>query len=486
MKTQAKSSLLKSSAATFYAQLPQNRGLTLPDFNHAQTMQFKKSADNFARALIQLWTSGDASAQARCDVAWQTLDFYSLSPRTVHHQFKDGQSKNLGALAFLNMLLANPTIPESLGVLLHLETNDFYFTQRAGSFWADYHTPSLHHDFLTTERSLEQALTRSLSTHNDAHAAWWQSAVQEDIHMNQIFQLEIFETALRIFLTPTSMLEHLGQAIVKQSNLDFEHYFFRKINLFKTRFVTMLSDLERMQWLGWLTRHGPYYVEGYMRYVAPSPFGSEFMQAIVQNAIELDIPKLHHLISSENMRAFSLTNKAQLFDYCIEQFEEHWQALAHQPTDALWHFTEALAASLDEELKQTSSQISIDRAIKPFLGHFIMTCMSLEKHTLVNFLLAQDDTLVHVPIRNSSTLLADDKPWGNHSLLYFAQQKKYPEMVALLQSKGARLLTIEASGQPPESQTSKKHQFKRRASFLGLPKAYEELPEPTHTNPFLK
>jgi hypothetical protein len=107
-----------------------------------------------------------------------------------------------------------------------------------------------------------------------------------------------------------------------------------------------------------------------------------------------------------------------------------------QPSDALWHFTEALAASLDEELKQTSSQISIERAIKPFLGHFIMTCMSLEKHTLVNFLLTQDDTLIHRPIQNRSTRLPDDKP--------------------------------------PESQASKKHQFKRRASFWGLPQAYEE------------
>ncbi|NCT57382.1 MAG: hypothetical protein GW760_06720 [Legionella sp.] len=73
MKNHAKSSLLRSNAATFYAQLPQNRGSTLPNFSYAQTMQFKKNADTFAQALIQLWTSGDASAKTRPDGTYQTF-----------------------------------------------------------------------------------------------------------------------------------------------------------------------------------------------------------------------------------------------------------------------------------------------------------------------------------------------------------------------------------------------------------------------------
>jgi hypothetical protein len=477
MKTHAKSRLLKSSAATFNARLPQNRGETFAHFSHTQTVQFKKNADTFAQALIRLWMSGDASAKTRRDGTWQTVDFYTMSPLTVHQQFKSGQARNLGALALLNTLMCNQTIPESLGVRMNVETTDFYFTQQKGSFWSDYHTPSLHHDFLTTGSLLKQSLTQSLSAHTDAHAAWWEISVQDDVNIEETFQLEIFETALRIFLTPTSMLKQLQQATLKQSHPDFEHYFFNKIKLLRARFVSMLSEPDRMQWLCWFTRRGPFYVEAYIRYVSASPIGSRLIQAIVLNAIELGIPKLHCVLSLEDMRALSLSNKAQLFDYCIEQFEENWQSLAHQPTDELWQFTEALATCLEKELKLASSQIGIDRAIKPFLCHFMMTCMALGKHNLVNFLLTQDDTLVHMPIRNRPTLLPDDKSWENHSLLYYAQEKKYSEMVALLQSKGARLLMIESGDKPTESHLSKKSCYRRRNSFWGLPKAYENAPE---------
>ncbi|NCT57383.1 MAG: hypothetical protein GW760_06725 [Legionella sp.] len=58
-------------------------------------------------------------------------------------------------------------------------------------------------------------------------------------------------------------------------------------------------------------------------------------------------------------------------------------------------------------------------------------------------------------------------------------------MVAILRSKGPRLLVIESGDKPSESHASKKHNFRRRASFWGLPQAYEELPGQIHTKPSL-
>ncbi|MDF1684749.1 MAG: hypothetical protein P1U36_08855 [Legionellaceae bacterium] len=474
--------ILRGGTATLLVQLPTNRRQTLPEFSHDQTTQFKKNADAFALALIRLWTTGKSEHHES-----QTIPLTSISPETIHQQLVSGQSSNLGALTLLNLLLSNQDFPTSLSVMMDMYTGSYSFIQQGGRFWSDYIDPIHTYDFLAVEDSLEQSLARALSLRADTEAstdscaAWWRAAMLGDdqttpraFTLGELFQFELFETALHVFLTPMPMLKHLGQVTLKQHNPDFNQHFVRKITHFKEKFIGMLSEHQHEQWLLWIARRGLFHVKDYVRYVSHSRISSELMQHIALNAIELSIPKLYSIISLEHMRNFTLNNKAQLFDYLIEQFQANWQEIARQSDNELWLFTDELVVCLNQELRQQSTTIGIDPDIKSFLCHFIMTCMSLKKHAFIYFLLEQDDTLVHVPILNKSTLLPEYEQWTNHSLLYFAQKQNNTEMVELLRLKGARLLMIESREETTDSQKSSNHYIiRRQTSFWELPQAPE-------------
>lgn len=481
--------ILRSSSATLVAQLPPNKRSTLPMFSHAQTTQHKRNTHALALALIRLWTASESEGYVPFH-ATQKIPLGNISPDTIHQQFVNGQSSNLGALTLVNLLLSNKDFPTSLSMIMNMGTADFSFTQQGGTFWSDYNAraPVDAHHFLTTTDSLEEALARALSmkmgtdSNTNAHAAWWQIAVQgidpaekRSITLGELFQFEIFQTALRIFLTPIPMIEQLANATLKHHDPDFNHYLTRKIAQFKDQFLGMLSEHQYTQWLFWLERRGPFQVKEYIKYVSKSQMSYKLMQPILLSGIELSIPKLYRIISLEHMRNFTVYFKTQLFDYLLQQVEENWQHIAHHPGDELWVFTDALVISLDVELRRQSTTIGIEPEVKPFLGHFMMTCMSLKKHALIRFLLSQDDTLVHMPIQKKATLRPEDEEWVNHSLLYFAQQKNHTEMVLLLKSKGARLLMIESGEKMIESPKAKHRASRRRASFFGQPQADEPL-----------
>jgi len=474
---------LRSSAATLIAQLPQNRHSTLPAFSHAQTTQHKRNTNALALALIRLWTASESECYVQSHEA-QKIPLSNIYPDTIHQQLVSGQSSNLGSLTLLNLLLSNKNFLTSLSVIMSMDTADFLFTQHGGTFWSDYtERASEHtHHFLTTTDSLEQSLARALSMKmsTNTHAAWWQIALQgidptekRSFTLVELFQVEIFKTALRIFLTPIPMIEQLADATLKHHDPDFNHYLFRKIAQFKEKFIGMLSERQYAQWLDWIARQGFAYTQAYVRQISRPQISSDFMQHIALSGIELSIPKLYRIISLEHMRNFTIYNKAQLFDYLIEQFEKNWPRVATQPMDKLWLFTDELVIYLDAELQRQSTTIAIAPDVKAFLGHFMMTCMSLKKHSLIYFLLSQDETLVHVPIQKKATLLPDDEKWANHSLLYFAQQQNDTEIVALLKSKGARLLILDPGEKTTELQEPKRSGFRRRASFWGLPQAHE-------------
>jgi hypothetical protein len=479
---------LRGGAATFSALLPENRRSTLPMFSHAQTIQFKKKADLFALTLIRLWTSVKLTNNQTNISEWQTSSFYTIPPLAIHQQFIEGQPKNLGALTLLNLLLSNREAPRSLGVTMSTKTAEFFFTQLNSAFWSDYFYPPYNNYFFTTEGSFEQHLTRGLSI--DTHAAWWKTALQgEDgteqriVALEELFQFEIFETALRIFLTPTSVIERLGQLTLGQLDPNFNQYLFRTIDQFKEKFVGMLSEHQQLQWRSWIATQGLFHFKDYMRYLSQLRINSdpvltptlplEIVQNLLLNGIELNIPNLYCMMSIEQIRGFTVANKARILAYFLEQFEDNWEKIANQPNDELWIFTSEFVVFLEEELIRLSSKIKIGYEIKQFACHFMMKCMSLGKHSIVNFLLSQDDTLVHVPIKKNATLLPDEEKWANHSLLYFAQQQENHEMVTLLQSKGARLLMSELPQSAINSPKSTKSNRGRRPSFWEISELHD-------------
>lgn len=510
MKTKHKQPL-RGSAATFTALLPENRRLTLPEFSYAQTIPFKKQTDVLALTLIRLWTleklgghqtpiGKNSSSGSKADVLhqdsnpWQTSAFYHISPETIHQHFVGGQPKNLGALTLLNLLLSNRDTPRSLGVTTNTKTAEFFFTPLSSSFWSDYFYPPYHHYFLTTQGPLEYYLARGLSL--DKHTAWWKTALQGQndteqrvVHLEELFQFEIFETALRILLTPNAVIERLVQLTIQQTDLNFNQYLFKTINQFKKIFFDILSENQKEQWTSWVAGHGLFYFKSYMNYLSQlrvdfnpklTPnLPVKIVENLVLKGMKLNIPHLHCAISLDQIRGFTVNSKAQLFDYLIEQFEDNWGKIAAQPYAELWVFTHQLLSNLEEEFALCSIALNIDNGVKPFLCHFMMTCMSLGKYSFIKFLLSQDDTLVHLPIKKSATLLPDDEKWANHSLLYFAQQKKDDTMIALLQSKGARLLTKEMSQNENNSPISKKSNHRRRLSFWDINEISEMATEKT-------
>tara|TARA_R110002126_G_scaffold177321_1_gene326212 strand:- start:27407 stop:28903 length:1497 start_codon:yes stop_codon:yes gene_type:complete len=477
---------LRSSTATLWAQIPKDIRSTLSTSRHAQA-QHKRNTHVLALALIRLWTASESEGYTQLHTT-QKIPLDNISPDTIHQQFVNEQPSNLGALTLVNLLLSNKDFPTSLSMNMNMNMNmgtaDFLFTQQGGTFWSDYNAraPVDAHHFLTTTDSLEESLARALSRKMGTHAAWWQIALQgiapkeqRSIPLTKLFQFEIFETALRIFLTPMPMIEQLADATLKHHDSNFNHYLFRKIAQFKERFLSMLSEHQYTQWHRWIARQGLFHVKNYIRYMSHPEISSEFMQHIVHSSIELSIPNLYRIVPFEHMRNFTINNKAQLLDYLIAQFEKNWQHVATQPMNKLWMFTDALVISLDVELRRQSTTIGIEPEVKLFLGHFMMACMSLKKHALIRFLVSQDDTLVHIPIQKKATLLPEDEKWANHSLLYFAQQKNHTEMVALLKSKGARLLMIESGETTIESPKAEHRASRRRASFFGQPQANEPL-----------
>ena len=250
--------------------------------------------------------------------------------------------------------------------------------------------------------------------------------MQSVVALEDLVQIEIFETAFRILLTPMPVIERLKTLIIQPCEPDFNRYLFKIITDFKATFVRMLSKSQHAQWLSWITQHGLRHLKNYMHHVThfhvntqpllTPTLSVEMMHHLLLSGIEFNIPHLQSIMSMKQIRGLTLAHQAQIFDYLIDQFENNWATIAHQPHDALWVFTCEFVAFFEKELKQGSSQIDIGDHAKPFLCHFMMTCMLLGKYTLVDFLLSQESTLVHVPIQEQPACLPEQARWLNLSL----------------------------------------------------------------------
>ena len=414
-----------------------------------------------------------------------TVPFHQYPALTMHKAFASGYPQNLGALTLLNLLMGSKLNNNSLGIVESDSTESPYFTQVVCDFWCDFLTNSPAPHLFNSTISFDEQLTGFLMNH---HEAWWKTAFEGGCqtsetstsrNLNELFRSELFETALRIYLTPINILTRIERLTLNQHSQPFIDHFLTRIELFKYQFVQLLSVTWQVEWKAWLVNDGLIHALNYMKHISQFKVDNTpvlhhsssivFLENYMQAAIALHLPDVHILFHTNEVIFFHPSIKIKVFYYLISVLEEQWPHITKRLDDPLWIYINEFIKGLRETLSLRGQNIRFTPQNKSFLADVLMKCIQLKKDDLMMLILYQDNTLVNVPIRKAEHLLPEDEIWANHSLLYFAQSQGNEDMVTYLKTHGARLLHNEISQADEPSSAAPKTKnpriYARRASF---------------------
>ena len=502
MNIQQKQRPYKGAAATFLARQGSVPLETLSEFKSQPKQSpsaFHQQTNLFASMLLRLWTPKKEEEDrnfiphyqpcpiegfrrlTELDLPPSSAPFHHYSPMLIQHYFLVKDARNLGALSFLNALMCGSFQSRSLGIVNSPKTQTLYFTQKLSVFWFDFFNHSsepqpLSHTFF--DHKLQGF------TQGDDQKSWWDDVLSNGelsqspiIDLRDLFLNEMFETALRIYVTPLPLLQDMINRVLGQYALtgQFSLYFFNKIEQFKKDFIALLYIDEQIEWLDYIQEHG---FDVFNRYAATltrfSIMGKTydsnyFFGLMLTHAASLKILNLIGYFSLDVITPLSFDNKAIIFDYLIKQADHDWDILVQNPACKVWDTLDELAKTLSTNTEWQRQTVGLCSLAIYCLPLILMKSIQFRKTNLAIFFLVQKPEWINWPIfQTSHLLLSDDQVWLDHSLLYLAQQLGNTVMANLLISGGAQLLESESEfvveQKPMEQQIISPR--RRRASFF--------------------
>ncbi len=418
---------LSGNAATFEALHTGYKLTTLPEFSYSRDLAFEKKVTLLSMTLLRLWvpvkhdedysfiphypsSTPDQTLLHEQTIRKTTVPFYEYPALTMHKAFSTGYPQNLGAITLLNLLMGSKLDNRSLGIVESELTGSPYFTQRPCDFWCGFFKKQQSPHLLNTRIPFDSQLTGFLQHH---HETWWKTALEGEsqssekstslIH-SELFTSEIFATALRIYLTPQSVLSRMVDLTLRQTSSAFTTHFFQRITLFKQEFSNILSIKKQAEWSDWLEQSGSMHSDHYIKYLSDFKINSDpllmnklspaLLDDIMSAAMELDIPSLHLVFPANKVLFFLPKTKISVLYYLIYQLHDNWAKLASQPNDSLWIYLEALIQHIMPTLKKNNLKFKFSPQLMPFIHLLIVTCNEHKKDLLASFFSSQDSDSV--------------------------------------------------------------------------------------------
>jgi len=469
-------SRVKSSVtATFHSRTPLEQEQPNPEVSQTRNNVVSKKMNLFAMALMRLWVPIHEDERQNFIPEYQhdktrngvSLLNHSYATPFNQHPAKDmlkyfslEHPQNLGALTLLNALMSSNLHDAVLGIDKSRLTKQLFFTQRYCTYWHDYHPGTTNTAaVLFDEKNIDQTLIALMQYNN--HKTWWDIALDleddPDRKLIELYLNEWIETAIRIYVTPIPLLQKIATQILgadPKENIPFLNYFFLKICLFKNSVSRQFEN--EIQWRNYKNQ---YAFNVFYRYLRDANVFTIARTRVVEtlpptyipglmtvHAVSLKIPNLINYCPFEMMSSLSLDDKINCYSYFIEQTHQELPALLTNPMHLLWGLFDTVAVGFHDKLNQQGFPLVYCPKTALLLHYLLIKSIQFQWHNFAVFILQQNPEFIHQPISSTNEcVLPEDKCWGDHSLIFFAQHKKNIPMVDYLNAQGAKLLANEVT-----------------------------------------
>lgn len=455
---------LKSTAETFKARTGSAIRSTLADFKFTplsvKSDMVRDKANLFAHALIQLWTSKKSNEEtnfiacyelslsktipqlSECNLPPTVDDFHLISATLINqYYFSRGVAQNLGTLTLLNLLMGSSLSSSSLGLAMSPATGHYFFTQKFSPFWLDYFTSDRECDLFSSP-NFNQKLDGFIEP---KHALWWDVALKNKtgsrISTRELFLNEMYETALRIYLTPDLLLDEIIHKIfgqdTDQTQHNFKVYFFNKINRFKQQFLSFFSTDEIKSWHDFIDQKStPFFyafsedlhqikIAGKLTFRHISPQTASLIHI---NAMSLKIPRIMPHYLARVVENYSYNEAASCLSYSMIEVRRDWSVISMQFHADAWLLLNKLTSILENKRDDYDSQIKFDNQTLAFLPSFLAKSIQFHENNIACFFISE--------IELNGTEL-------NDALLAVAHKFNNRFMISFLNNLNARALVTE-------------------------------------------
>jgi len=459
MKKKQPDKPLKSSAATFEARMCSAPSITLPEFKNAKPvhLDFHTKTNLFALTLIRLWTNQKKNEGTNFIPQYQycaktqqlfelrlpsnVVPFHQQSAIDIKHYFLGKFAQNLGSLSLLNVFMSSAFTGRSLGILTSTRSYNLFFTQKLSPFWLDYFKDS-HGSYLFEPDLIEKKIIGF--TLDQTQKKWWDDALDRDqsgesnINLMNLFMNEMFETTLRIMLTPNEFLHKIAKLTLGGDQLanSFYTYFFNKINRFKS-----LVDNTIPAWQDYIKDKGYHDFEIYLADALRLWINGELViknadihipEAMIVNAMSQHIPHLENVCVVNKVKYYSLNHKIDCVNYFIQQAANYtWFDVSTQPDHEILLLLDQLTDGLHDEMSWILMQMEFTAKTTLVLNALLIKSIEFQKHNIATFLVLQKPELLNNPALINSSV-AGVQVWVRHCSLYFAQESKNESLIYFL------------------------------------------------------
>jgi len=411
----------KNAAATFEARGCSAPSITLPEFKNTtpEVLDFHTKANLFAITLIRLWTGKDKHEKTNfiplyeyCTKTkrWTELllptnvvPFHQQSATDMKCFFSAGFAQNLGSLSLLNVLMSSEFTGNSLGIVTSPRSNNPYFTQKLCPFWLDYFKDSNESYLFRSDLSERKLMGFTL---DQTQKKWWDEALERNdtgkspIELSGLFIEEMFETILRIMVTPNEFLREIANLTFGQDHLidSFYAYFHNKLENFKSELLSLIDNDEKQAWQDYIRDKGRLHFSACLTEV--SSFWVEeqcviknvpinIQESVMVNAMSQQIPNLENVCLVSKVKDYSLNHKIDCVYYFIAQANIHWSDVSTQPAHRIWLLLDQLADGLyDEMMKWILMPMKFTSETIPFLNELLIKSMEFKKNNITTLLVS--------------------------------------------------------------------------------------------------
>lgn len=344
--------------------------------------------------------------------------YTQIDAKIMRDGFAKGESYHLGSLIFLNYILDGCLTDKNLGIV-HSLSGIYYFMQRAEGalFFAR---------FLNRQDTTLGQLNLMDFIESSKHTEWWDKVIPEEItdkhtaekFLRRLFLPEIFQTVLRIHLTPVRVIDMIVNEL---TDPDFNYSELKSyITQLKctnlTFFVDSLSDEEFSEWKIFLKEHSQRVYDIYKNdlhtclnkfdYMSNNEFYSHCMLDMFVNADKCRLPGLEKRLGFDHrVLGMTTTQKVTAFNYFYYLITSQSNIYGSTHDYVVWKYFDSLCSSLCGELNGTELECQDDERKLHSVQALMMFACRFKFNNICCFLLIRYPFLAKSLVQASKILM---------------------------------------------------------------------------------
>jgi hypothetical protein len=365
------------------------------------TQEFKNQTQIFAQQLIALWTSKPQNDTYNYQgIIRNNQIHYKGSIHEIEHvpvelirsQFLQKNASHLGTLTLLHLLFSGLKKTSPLLLIQKDQEQTYYFCQKLQNYWQDFFNPHSSNVHIFSSHGEEEKIKILMNSED----SWWQNATQ-NMNIRKLLIPEFFNTFVRIYLTPWSLIEKLACQTISSRYMperkSFLDYLEAKIEKFLNEFENLLTLQETIKWKTFIGTQSNQIFQDFLidydEFIQVYPIHSSNSVdlekvGIIGHALNLEIPNLDEWCKGPWLSIFTPEVLNICFDYCINSLKSHWDECHDVSQHPLW-----------EQLDQISSYIpsfssSLNIPKSPFTELVLFNLIQFKKNHAAKLFLNQN------------------------------------------------------------------------------------------------